>query len=261
MPDAPASQLDPDIASENAPAPQPASQPALNPAQKRRLGWELLLIIIAVWLPHFYLSIHYVLLPPTSPSHLSFGDQEFWEITATLRSIAIVLLVLMLAGVDWQTHGFKRLSMKDLLFTILACAAVYVVRWVAGYWIPILLGPFFRDLAGLHHNAGVPGKIRPEGGFEHLILAFQYLLGGFSEELFFRAYLLPRWKLFSGSIVKAVIFSTVLFALVHIYQGAYAFIRSGVFGLMFACLFLWSRRVLPISIGHAFNNLSLYAGI
>jgi membrane protease YdiL (CAAX protease family) len=81
-----------------------------------------------------------------------------------------------------------------------------------------------------------------------LLLVFTCITAGITEELLFRAYLLPRLIRLSKSVVFAIIFSAILFAIIHIGWGTWAQIVSPfLIGLVFA-VFYWKYRSIKFLI-------------
>lgn len=90
--------------------------------------------------------------------------------------------------------------------------------------------------------------------------------GGFAEEVFFRGHLMTllRGVLGNSRVATAlvVLVPTVLFALLHGYQGGWAgMLDTGAYGgAILSLLFLWRGRLLPCVVAHALWN-TLAAGI
>ena len=83
------------------------------------------------------------------------------------------------------------------------------------------------------------------------------ILIGYSEELFFRSYLITR---FTNSGIKksaAVCVSVFLFSIGHIYQGIPGFIGTAVIGLFLSYVFLIYRNIHIIAIAHGLYNFSI----
>lgn len=84
--------------------------------------------------------------------------------------------------------------------------------------------------------------------------------GGFAEEVYFRSHLmtslrgiLGTWR---GARAVTVLVPTLLFAMLHGYQGGWVgMLDTGVFGgLTLSLLFLWKGRLLPCVVAHAMWN-------
>ena len=75
-----------------------------------------------------------------------------------------------------------------------------------------------------------------------------------------RAYLITRLSTLLGSRIGALVISTALFALYHCYQGPAGVMGAAMTGLIFGTMFLLTRRLWPIALGHAGNNLMIAVG-
>ena len=90
-----------------------------------------------------------------------------------------------------------------------------------------------------------------------LVLIFS-LTTGYREELFFRAYLLTRFKQLGLDLKKAVALSAVLFGCMHFYQGLFGVLFTGLVGVYLALVFLKTRSLNMIAFAHAvFNTMML----
>ena len=87
-----------------------------------------------------------------------------------------------------------------------------------------------------------------------LLVAYQCLTG-FSQELVFRAYLITRLERLLSSTWLAAALTTGLFAVWHVYQGPLGTIHAAAVGLVSAIAFCWFRRLWPLWIAHAANNI------
>ncbi len=80
---------------------------------------------------------------------------------------------------------------------------------------------------------------------------------GYSEELFFRSYLLTELINYTGSRRSSILAGSLLFSIGHIYQGAGGFLSSFIIGIYFSHLFLKRKRIHSIALGHALYNFSV----
>ena len=91
----------------------------------------------------------------------------------------------------------------------------------------------------------------------------------FGEEIVWRAFLMERLATLLGTVpyrgMLTVVISAVMFGLSHYYQGAMGMILSGVLGLIYATVYLWTRRNLwVLIIAHGLTDslsfIQLYRG-
>ena len=74
----------------------------------------------------------------------------------------------------------------------------------------------------------------------------------FGEELLYRGYIWTKWRQLSGSTFQAIAVSTVLFALIHAYQGLPGVLNGATIGLVYALGFAKLRRLFPFMMAHRF---------
>lgn len=76
------------------------------------------------------------------------------------------------------------------------------------------------------------------------------IIAGICEEFIWRGYLLTRFETLTGKKVVAVVIQAILFGLYH---GPYA-ISPVVFGLIAGLIYIKTRRLTPLMIGHTIIN-------
>jgi membrane protease YdiL (CAAX protease family) len=103
-----------------------------------------------------------------------------------------------------------------------------------------------------------------------LWLAMSWTIAAFLEEMVYRGWLMNRiaelWRFSAGGWTAALLLSSGLFGIVHLYQGASGVIATGLSGLVFGSLYLATGRNLWASIfAHGFMDtigfLMIYFGI
>lgn len=86
------------------------------------------------------------------------------------------------------------------------------------------------------------------------------LLGGVTEELIFRGFVLSQIFLRTRSVGMALLASSLLFGLIHLGGGWYYAFATGAYGLCFGIVALWRRNLFPAILAHVWLNLLiLYA--
>ena len=142
-----------------------------------------------------------------------------------------------------------------------ARADVVVGAAVAVIWAALQFG-IIIPLTGGAERADVVVNAAQIGTTLSGLAAFVLLAwgGGFAEEVFFRAYLMTTLRGIFGAPPAAtalvVIVPTVLFAMLHGYQGGWiGMLDTGVFGgATLSLLFLWRGRLIPCVVAHALWN-------
>ena len=79
----------------------------------------------------------------------------------------------------------------------------------------------------------------------------------FNEELLSRGYIWSKWRELSGSSAQAIAASTILFAIMHVYQGISGVLNAATFGLIYAVGFANSCRLFPFVVTHAVTDIIL----
>ena len=91
-------------------------------------------------------------------------------------------------------------------------------------------------------------------------LIISWVIGGFTEELLFRGFLINRFEKvlvkIPFAIAFAVIFQAIIFGQQHMYyQGWVGFVATGVIGLTSGLIYIFcKRRLLPLIISHGLAN-------
>jgi membrane protease YdiL (CAAX protease family) len=114
--------------------------------------------------------------------------------------------------------------------------------------VSVLLAKKFKTS---HATLGDIEPLMPRNAAETGWTALLALNAGLSEELFFRL-LLPL--LLTGLLhnpLPAFVIATLLFGLVHLYQGPVGVIATTLLGAVFACLYLWTGSLWIVIAVHA----------
>ncbi len=194
------------------------------------------------------------------PQHAVGGDL-FNSLSFNLSYMAqvvpqiLLLLYLILRNVGdsrsekLSDYGLVRLSFASLGRAGVAFAAIYAVL------LPLLFGisrlaaylpPFLADQVHwrLSNTPLLP------------VILVTCALTGYSEELYFRAYLLTVLQGFGLRPGLAVATSTILFALGHLYEGLAGFLGTMVIGIILSLLFLRRRDLHSIALAHGLYNFT-----
>jgi membrane protease YdiL (CAAX protease family) len=119
--------------------------------------------------------------------------------------------------------------------TVAALAIIFAFRAVSG-WFGIADSPVLRQL--------LPSTPRERSAFAVLSVA-----AGTGEELAYRGYVIPVLATLTG-VGPAAIVSTVVFGIMHGYQGMMGIIRTGLMGAVLAWGFLASGSLWPAILAH-----------
>ncbi len=184
------------------------------------------------------------------------------ELTGPTYAIVALLFAPLALGAASAGLRLARRPLSAAGFTLEnANADVLVGATVAVVWAALQL-VIIIPLTGGAERADVAVNAEQIGTSLAGLAGFVALAwgGGFAEEVFFRAHLMTALRgLFGASpwaTALVVLFPTVLFAMLHGYQGGWVgMLDTGVFGgATLSLLFLWRGRLLPCVVAHALWN-------
>ena len=111
------------------------------------------------------------------------------------------------------------------------------------------LGPNFQVMS--EAGQAMIRDMSPPSTIALPVIVASGLANGFAEELAMRAYFIPRLVQLSGSRTVAVLLTSVVFALYHLYQGPVGAVHAFSIGLVFGIYFVTARRFWPVALAHA----------
>ena len=98
-------------------------------------------------------------------------------------------------------------------------------------------------------------QLTPVSRSEKLLFVLLSVSAGICEELTFRSVLLPALLVASGSLVLAVVLSSIAFGLLHAHQHASGAARAAVLGVILCIPFVLRGSVLPSMAAHTLIDL------
>ena len=146
-------------------------------------------------------------------------------------------------------YGITKIEKIDLVYSLLYFAGIMII--IIGTSI---ISTIITDF-GFDSYSEIPLWKLDNKRLIPLIL-LTCMATGYSEELFFRSYLLTEFHL-PGKEIYAVTGSSILFALGHIYQGLPGFIGTFAIGFFLALIFVRKRRLHTIAIAHGIYNFTV----
>ena len=171
----------------------------------------------------------------------------------------------------WGELGFRlpKSWLKIAIWTVVALVATTAAGLILGG-----IAEGFFETQSSHSVGRSESRFASLPGNELMLLYWlivAWIIGGFVEEMLFRAYLITRFEtLFSGvpfGLIFAVIIPAVLFGQQHFYyQGLSGAVATGAVGLVAGALYVWLKRgLLPLILSHGLANTIgltlIYAGI
>lgn len=169
-----------------------------------------------------------------------------------LPQILLLLYILTLRATEnpCSEFGILRPRARDLLHALLIFAGVFPLLTLLGV-IFILLPSAGRSL----FTTGFRWKLE-DPRLIPLVLLF-CLVTGYREELFFRSYLLTRFRQLQLPIFLGIGMSTLLFAAGHVYQGAAGLAVALIQGVYFSILFVRIKNIHPLAVAHGLYNATV----
>lgn len=93
-------------------------------------------------------------------------------------------------------------------------------------------------------------RLMPRSLVEALAFSALAITASVCEEFLYRGFVFAVLYLASGSIIVAILGSSVLFGLAHFYQGPRGLITTFVLGLIFAATRFWIGNLVPVIAAH-----------
>jgi len=184
--------------------------------------------------------------PPLRP----FWYFQFTEFLRGVYLIGFVFFVVALKKESWTELGLiPPRWIKDLGIALSLIFATML------FWIPFAL---LIEKLGLYvfQEPSLP-FVNPSTTVESLWICITAVVVGFAEELLIRGYLLSRLLRLSGPLMS-VIYSASVFAAWHISQGRFAVVHMFIWGLVYGWAFTKTRRLFPLALAHAINNMIVF---
>jgi len=162
-----------------------------------------------------------------------------------IPSIALIWYLLLKTKQlkDW---GVTFPGKKDLLPWLICLPALLVTGFIIA-----TMSSAFGDkgqMAIIHPNT-VPGWI---------IICISCFTTGYLEESYFRFYLLSRRKELYLSNTSALLFSTAVFSICHLYAGPWGFLNAVFAGIILCFIFLRYNSLHGIAFAHGLYNITAY---
>jgi membrane protease YdiL (CAAX protease family) len=183
-----------------------------------------------------------------------------------LAALSVASWRLRKSGETWSDFGLKR--PKSWPKTVMWALLALVLTTAAGIILEAATSAIVADTAGqvetaaqaVTSNAGRFSNVPGNTAAYIYWVAVAWVIGGFTEEMLFRAFLITRFeKLFSRipfGLVVAVILPAILFGQQHYYyQGMSGAFATGGVALVSGILYLlFKRNLWPLTLSHGLIN-------
>lgn len=197
-----------------------------------------------------YLALALELLPALSLAQLPLLDEDvpLPRIPVYLSSAGVILLMGWLGlMVGWEEFGLGAMG-------LLSFDPGVVLVWTGGLILAafLLLGGFLvlRRYLGIQ-EATFLEQLLPETGKEKAVFVVLSFSAGLGEEVAYRGFLVPALTLVFGSVWGAALLSSLVFGVLHAYQGWLGVVRTALLGMVLASAFIFTGTLWPAILAHA----------
>ena len=197
-----------------------------------------------------YLALTLELLPALALAQLPLIEEDtpLPKIPVYVSSAGVILLVGWLGlMIGWEEFGLKEMG-------LLSFHVPTVLAWTGGLMLAafVLLGGFLlaRRYLGLQETPFL-AQLLPKTGREKFVFVFLSLSAGLGEELAYRGFLIPALAIVFGTAWGAVLLSSLVFGILHSYQGWLGMARTALLGMVLAVSFVVTGSLWPAILAHA----------
>lgn len=207
----------------------------MAPSRKVQAGEVAVFLLLIV--PSLVLSLFVI-----RQGHLSFVLTAAATIFRDLGLVCLILFFLWRNGEPLSRIGWTwRHPLRELIIGVVC-------------FVPVFPGAVFFERvlvrAGLSTPAKPPSFLNEQGLAEALLAVLLVTVVALAEETIFRGYLLLRFQAVLRSATAAVLFSSVIFAVGHGYEGSAGLATVGVMGAVFALVYLWRGSLVAPIVMH-----------
>jgi len=164
----------------------------------------------------------------------------------TLPSLALVWYLLLKVK-SLKAMNIRLPQKKDFIVAALAFSALTLI----GVTIS-LVSAQFGEAAMLRQSLS-PGTVTAWA-----VLVVSCVSSAYLEESYFRFYLFSKKEEMGLGPHRAVLVSTLLFSICHIYEGPWGFLNAALSGVVLAYVFLRFRSLHGVAAAHALYNILAY---
>jgi len=231
------------ITHEAVPAPWPPPMSA---------GWAVVELILVAILPQVIGGLTYSLLPA-----MHFEDDRWLTLIATATIGCTALLVcgalLVIDGQKPVTIGWRFRPVTDnVAVGLVGLVLTLASRMVLVICAMLLYPPLARELDEAEQAIE---QTLPPMNLPVLAAAMTFVV--IWEEVVFRGFLLTRLQAVFKRWWLSIGAGSVLFGLIHFYQGPLAMILISVMAVILSILFVWRKSLLPCMVLHWLHNVGV----
>jgi len=164
----------------------------------------------------------------------------------TLPALSLVWYLLLRVK-SLKEMGITLPGKKDFVVASLAFAALTLI----GVTISLVSAQFGEAVVLRQY-------LSPQTAAGWAVLTVSCVSSAYLEESFFRFYLLSKREEMGLGPMSAVLGSTMLFSICHIYEGPWGFLNAALSGVVLAFAFLRFRSLHGVAAAHALYNVLAY---
>jgi len=180
-----------------------------------------------------------------------------------LYASTILFQWLLAAIVAWRAFA-RGLTLPQLGLSGGRLSSVFLLTFIGAALIALGHWMNLRRMAGSNHPAAeklraMAERLFPQSTTETIFFTLLALTAGICEEFIFRGFVVAA--LFGAGLSNwaAVIVSSLMFGLAHLYQGRGGSVGTGILGVLFASVRIAYGSIFPVVIWH--GVLDVVAGI
>ena len=165
-----------------------------------------------------------------------------------LYSIPSTVLIWYLLFKSWRIESrILRPGRKDLASGLIALPCLLLIGFAVTFVSSYIDGS----------QAQVPLNL-PSTVAGWITLCISCICAAYLEESYFRYYLLIKRDEFNLNASSALLLSTALFSICHIYEGPWGFLNAALSGTLLGFIFLRYNSLHGIAVAHGFYNILVY---
>jgi membrane protease YdiL (CAAX protease family) len=246
-----------------------AGEPVVDPAQRRRAGWEIVIVLgLSLGASAVYAVIDLVgkltepgkLSDQTATLNDSVTPRPLLDLTYQLAGIAFAMVPVALVIYLMSEGG--RSAVRRLGLVTTRPEWPRDLTWGVG--LAAVIGLPGLGLYYLARAVDLNATVIPTSINEHWwtlpVLVLSAAQNAVLEEVVVVGYLITRLRQLGWSPSWALAASAVLRGSYHLYQGFGAFVGNAVMGVVFGGWFLKKGRVLPLVVAHTILDVVAFVG-
>jgi len=180
-------------------------------------------------------------------------DDALKDLVKVIRYTLPVIILIILTNESFAEYGFNKITVKELLKSLLRLFCLTLIFSIVFRLFDLRLNQKFNY--GYIFNLPKEEKNTTLLIVIHLLLTF---LMAFEEELLFRSFLYKSLNKIIENKWICVIIVSILFGIVHIYQGIIPVFITFALGLIFGIEFKKHNNIYTVSIFHALRNIYVF---